>query len=117
LKQGEVAKIFSKREDLYLNEKVEVYELIKESDGLYIRKQKNIDFDKTIKFKEKVKTFFINSYFKSKLEEMALTQSEKEVLQSNSNEHDLIRKGYDINGIFANGIEFIYPNIIDVTIE
>ena len=117
LSVGEKVKISSKREDLYFNEKVEVYELVKEKDGLYIRKQKNINFDNEIEFKEKVKTFFINSHYKEQLEKMTLTQSEKEILQGNSNEKDLIRKSCDISGVFENGIEFHYQNIVEVTVD
>lgn len=117
LKVGEIAKISSKRKDLFLNEKIEVYELIKENDELYIRKQKNINFEQQIEFREKVKCFYVNSFFKSKLDSMNLTQYEKEVLQINSNESDLIREGYDISGVFENGIEFNYTNIIEVTVK
>lgn len=103
------------RQDLFLNEKVEIYEFKKEKDGIYIRKRKNIDFDQSVEFKEKVKTFFVNSYFKAKLDAMKLTQAEKDLLEKDSKECDFIRMGYDVRGIFENGIEFNYPSIIKVS--
>lgn len=106
--------IFSMRENLYLKNNVEIYELIKEQEGIYIRNEKIISFDKTIEFKEKVMNFKVSPQSMDSFNKMGLTKSEKNMMQLNNKENNYIREEYDLCGVFENGIEFNYPCIIEV---
>jgi hypothetical protein len=117
MKDGETVIFASKREDLFLNDKVESYELIKQGNGIYIHKHKAISFSTSINFNEKVKNFYANTWFTDRLIEMGLTDQEKEVMVEESNENFLIREGYSLRGIYENGVEFDYQNITWVSVK
>lgn len=118
LTDGESVKIYSKSEDIFRNEKIEIYTIIKENLNLYLVFEKNTSVDLTGGYYSKDKVIKIGvTEFKTKtVKPMGLTKTELQTLKENSFEHGVIRKGYSLEGTFDNGLEFKYPNIILVTI-
>lgn len=114
IENGDNYKLYSLREDLYLNEKVEIYHLSKEEDSYYISINKSLSFKQNVELKEKVDKFLLNQQSLDKYKMMGLSNSETQALMDNSNEAYLIKEGNDIRGVYANGVEFTYPGIIKI---
>jgi hypothetical protein len=119
LQEGEAIKIYSKAEDVFGNEKTDIYTLIKEWGNIYLifAKKTSIDGKKGYYTKDKVTQVGVSEFKANKYVEMNLTKAEIEALKNTSFEHKLIRRGYTLEGEFENGFTFKYPNIILVTKE
>lgn len=114
LEEGQSIKIISSREDLFLNSKIEEYDIYKKDGCLYIKKIKNIGIDKSITFNEKIKDLKVSKYFIDKVNKTSLSSKEIELMCKNSREKYFIRKNYSVKGTFENNTSFDYRNIIAV---
>jgi hypothetical protein len=114
LEEGQSIKIISSREDLFLNSKIEEYNIYKKDGCLYIKKIKNIGIDKSITFNEKIKDLKVSKYFIDKVNKTSLSSKEIELMCKNSREKYFIRKNYSVKGTFENNTSFDYRNIIAV---
>jgi hypothetical protein len=119
LQEGEALKVYSKVEDLFNNEKTDIYTIIKEWECLYLIFSKNISLNgkKGYYTKDKVTQIGVSAFNADRYKEMNLTKAEIEALKNSSFEYNTIRRGYTLEGIFENGFTFKYPNIILVTKE
>lgn len=119
LQEGEAIKIYSKAEDIFGNEKTDIYTIVKEWGNIYLIFAKKISTDgkKGYYTKDKVTQVGVSAFKHAKYVEMNLTKAEIESLKDTSFEHKLIRRGYTLEGKFENGFTFKYPNIILVTKE
>jgi hypothetical protein len=114
LEEGQSIKIISSREDLFLNSKIEEYNIYKKDGCLYIKKIKNIGLNKSITFNEKIKDLKVSKYFIDKVNKTSLSSKEIELMCKNSREKYFIRKNYSVKGTFENNTSFDYRNIIAV---
>lgn len=118
LADGGSVKIYSKSEDIFRNEKIEIYTIIKENLNLYLVFEKNtrIDLNGCYYSKDKIVKIGVTEYKTKAIKPMGLTKAEIQTLKENSFEPGVIRKGYSLEGTFDNGLYFKYPNIVFVTI-
>lgn len=119
LQDGEAIKIYSKVEDLFNNEKTDIYTIKKEWGCLYLifEKKTSLDGKKGYYTKDKVTRLGVSAFKAAKYIEMNLNKAEIEALKDSAFEHKIIRRGYTLEGEFENGFTFKYPNIILVTKE
>jgi len=113
LKVGQKIDFYTESKDVFGNDKIEKYSLVKEKDGLYINYVKKTGFDNEdkIEFKEKVIT--IGAKNKEKVRYKNLTKAEIKYI-NNKIEKGLIKRGYNLVGDYENGLEFDFENIIMV---
>jgi hypothetical protein len=116
LKVGQKIDFYTESKDIFGNDKVDKYSIIKEKDGVYIEYKNSTGFDNEdkIEFREKVLTIGAKSKDSQKYRNMNLTKSEMKFLSTDSIEKGLIKKGYNLVGSYENGLEFDFENIIMV---
>lgn len=114
---GEEVQVYSKSEDLFRNEKIEIYTIMKEQEKLYIKFERKTSIDGTQGYfsKEEIANIGVSNYSEEKYKEMNLSEYEKECLKETSFEQYIIRRGFDLEGQFNNGLHFRYKNIMMVT--
>jgi hypothetical protein len=117
LADGDSIKVYSKSEDVFRNEKIEIYTITKEKQSLYLVFEKNtsVELKGGYYSKDKVVRIGVSEYNENKVKPMGLTKVELKALKENWFEDGLIRKGYSLEGTFDNGFDFKYPNIVIVT--
>lgn len=114
LKVGERLKFYSETKDVFNNCNVDAYTISKDIDGVYIEYSRATGFDdeEKIEFKERVRSIGTNPYEDS-LAAMKLTNSEINSLKYNEG-NGLIKRGCNLIGVYDNGLEFDFENIIMV---
>lgn len=114
---GEEVQIYSKGEDLFRNDKIDIYTIGRENNRFYVKfdKKTSLDGSQGYFLKEEISFIGVSMYNENKIAEMRLSTYEKECLKETSFEHLIIRRGYDLEGKFLNGLHFKYKNIIMVT--
>ncbi|KZL91762.1 hypothetical protein CLMAG_35210 [Clostridium magnum DSM 2767] len=120
IQSGEEIQVYSKGEDLFRNEKIDIYTIGRGRDGgIYIKFDKKTSLDGVNGYssKENVAKIGVAAYTEDKWQEMNLSNSEIESLKHNSFENGIIRRGYALEGQFESGLHFKYPNIIMVTLK
>ena len=118
VQSGEEIQIYSKGEDLFKNEKIDIYTIGRDKNGsIYIKFDKKTSIDGTSGYSstENVEKIGVGAYSKEQWETMNLSSAEIEALKHNSFEHGIIRRGFALEGQFESGFHFKYPNIILVT--
>lgn len=118
MKPGQRVKIYSRANDMFDNEVIEVYTIEKEQNEVYISYSKKNSFNGTrdYSFREKVKSIGTSTFNKQKILDMGLTANELQALKTTSLEKNVIRRGFPLVGVFDNDTElhFEYPDIINV---
>lgn len=120
IQSGEEIQIYSKGEDLFRNEKIDIYTIGRGRDGcIYIKFVKKTSLDGTNEYssKENVVKIGVAAYTEDKWQQMNLSSSEIESLKHNSFENGIIRRGYALEGQFESGLHFKYPNVIMATMK
>lgn len=114
----EEIQIYSKGEDLFKNEKIDIYTIGRDKKGnIYIKFDKKTSLDGSSGYSgiENVLNIGVTTYSEDQWNKMNLSSSEIEVVKHNLFENGIIRRGYAVEGEFESGLHFKYPNIILVT--
>lgn len=119
MQDNEQIKVYSKSEDIYGNEKIDIYKIEKKNNSIFIiyEKRTGLDNDRIYFYKEKVKRIGVSAYVVDRWKIMNLSKSEMISLKKNSFEHSIIRMGYALEGEYESGLEFMFNNILLVTME
>lgn len=117
LQIGDKLKIYSSDKDIFNNEKIDVYTLEREEDGMYVSYSKKNSFeypDSDINFK--LKTRIIGTGINEEMiESMNLTETEKRDMQNSMHiERNVIRKNCNLEGFYEDGTRFVFRNILQI---
>lgn len=111
LNENEAITIYSLNDDMFGNEFVEIYKIVKENKKILICYKKE-DSEYPINFKKEVEWIGTTNYLKNKYSKMDLGEAYIKSLEKL--EKNIIREECDVEGKYKDGIRFRYPNIIKV---
>ena len=111
---GEKYNVYSSTKGALKDEVVEIYELEKKAEGIFIKYSKNVCSNLKTSFEGLAKGVGADRFNLINTEKINLSKEEKSKLRQESIEPNLIRQGYNLVGTYDDGLSFSYPNIISV---
>lgn len=108
---GEEIKFYSKTKDLFGNEKIESYSIVKMTEGLYLQYSNANGFennDCVIEFNNKIRKITSSKENNT----LDVNTIEKELLEKSDANENSLRIGSDLMGVYEDGTEFCFKNIL-----